>query len=198
MTRLLIVRHGETDWNVIDRVQGHEDISLNERGRAQAAAAAEGLRDVPIAAVYASDLDRAAETARILARPHGLSVSLTPCLRERHWGTWQGQTLDELEATDSDLVGRWRRHEWVTPEAAEEYKDLQERVVAGLRRIAEQHEGETVLIATHGGSVKVFVASILGAPLTAHSAMRLNNVGVTTVLVRDGRYILDSYNVTYP
>jgi len=198
MTRLMIVRHGETEWNAAGRVQGHEDIHLNARGRSQVEAAAAALADEPVAAVYASDLERAAETGRILARPHGLEVKVTPCLRERHWGTWQGRTMAEIEETDAAMAGRWRNHEWVTPEMAEEYEALQERVVSEVRRIAEAHADETVLIATHGGAVKVFVAWVLGAPLDSHSAMRAGNAGVTTILVRNGRYVLESYNVVSP
>jgi broad specificity phosphatase PhoE len=196
MTRILIVRHGETEWNAAGRVQGHEDIPLNERGRAQVAATASALSGIPVAAVYSSDLERAAETGRILAAPHGLKVIVTPCLRERCWGAWEGRTMAEIEETDAAMAGRWRNHEWVTPEMAEEYEALHDRVVGEVQRIAEAHDGETVVVATHGGAVKVIVAWVLGAPLGSHSAMRINNASVTTILVRDGHYVLDSYNVS--
>jgi broad specificity phosphatase PhoE len=198
MTKLLIVRHGETEWNAAGRVQGHDDIPLNEQGRAQVTATAEALRETPVAAAYASDLERAAETGRILAAPHGLEVVVTPCLRERCWGTWEGRTMAEIEEIDAAMAGRWRNHEWVNPEMAEEYEALQDRVVVEVRRIAEAHDGETVLIATHGGAVKVLVAWVLGAPLGSHGAMRINNASVTTILVRSGHYVLDSYNVRIP
>lgn len=198
MTTLMIVRHGETEWNAEGRVQGHEDIHLNARGRAQVEGAARALAHLPIAAVYASDLERAAETGRILAAPHGLSVTVTPLLRERNWGTWEGRTMAEIEETDAAMVGRWRKHEWVTPEMAEEYEIFQERVVSEIRRITEAHDGETVLVATHGGAVKAFVAWVLRAPLDSHSAMRAGNAGVTTVLVRDGHFVLDHYNAQHP
>lgn len=198
MTRLLIVRHGETAWNAEGRVQGHEDIHLNDRGRAQVRAAAEALAPLKVAAVYASDLQRAAETGRILAAPHSLPVTVTPLLRERNWGTWEGRTMAQIEETDAAMAGRWRNHEWVNPEMAEEYEALQERVVGEVRRIAEAHGDETVLIATHGGAVKVFAAWVLGAPLASHSAMRISNAGVTTILHRAGHYVLDSYNVVFP
>jgi len=196
VTRLLIVRHGETDWNAEARVQGHSDVPLNEAGRRQARLAAAALRDEPLAAVYASDLARAAETGRILAEPHGLDVTLTPNLRERFWGDWQGRTLGEIERTDAGLFGRMRAGEWVTPEHAEGYEALQERVVSEIRRIAEKHDGETALVATHGGPVKAFVTWILGAPVSAHNAMRTGNAAITTVFLRHGRFVLETYNAT--
>lgn len=196
MTRLLIVRHGETDWNATARVQGHHDVPLNDVGRQQAERAAAVLAREPVAAVYASDLARAEETARILAAPHSLPVTVTPNLRERHWGAWQGRTMVELEEQDAATYGRLRSGEWVTPEMAEEYEALQDRVVSETRRIAEAHRGETVVLATHGGPVKVFVSWVLGAPLAAHSAMRIGNAAITTVLVRNGRYVLEGYNDT--
>lgn len=197
MTRLLIVRHGETDWNAESRVQGHEDIPLNAEGRRQAAHAAEALAAEPVAAVYSSDLARAAQTARALAAPHGLEVVTTPGLRERLWGAWQGRTLAEIETSDPVEYQRHRSGQWVTPEGAEEYDALRDRVAAEIRRIAEAHPGETVAIATHGGPLKVFVCWLMGAPVSAHFVLRAANAGVTTVLVRNGRYILESYNTQH-
>ena len=92
MTTILLVRHGETDWNLQRRVQGHSDTPLNDNGRAQALALADTLDDVELDAVYASDLARAFETARIVAERRGLTVTSVPGLRERNFGTWEGLT----------------------------------------------------------------------------------------------------------
>lgn len=198
MTRLLIVRHGETEWNAEGRVQGHEDIHLNDRGRAQVEAASLALAAEPVSAIYSSDLHRAVETAHILAAPHNLSVTVTPLLRERNWGAWEGRTMAEIEETDAAMASSWRQHEWVTPNRAEDYEALQKRVVSEICRISDTHTDETVLIATHGGAIKVFAAWVLCAPLASHGAMRVGNAGATTVLVRNGHYVLDSYNVVFP
>src|SRR5262245_65615545 len=96
MTELLLTRHGETDWNREHRVQGHTDVPLNENGREQARALAERLVDVPLAAIYASDLARARETAEIVARRLGLGVVLDPGLREKNFGSWEGLTDVEI------------------------------------------------------------------------------------------------------
>src|SRR5207248_2072590 len=95
MTTLLLVRHGETDWNAAGRLQGHTDRPLNDYGRQQARELGDRLAGDRIAAVYASDLVRARETAEILGERLGLVVVLDPDLREKNWGTWEGLTGDE-------------------------------------------------------------------------------------------------------
>ena len=196
MTRIVIVRHGETDWNAEGRVQGHTDVPLNDAGRRQAESAARALQRAEVAAVYASDLERAAETGRIIAQLHGLDVRLSAALRERNLGVWQGHTLDEVGAFDPENLRLMRAGEWFVPEGGETFEELRERVVAEVRRIAAAHEGQTVVVATHGGPVKVATLAVLQAPFSAHTSMRTENAGLTTFLVRDGRFVLEAYNVT--
>ena len=95
MTTLLLVRHGETDWNAEGKLQGHTDRPLNDYGRRQAQALADRLAGEAIDAVYASDLSRARETAEILGARLGLPVVVDPDLREKNWGSWEGLTSDE-------------------------------------------------------------------------------------------------------
>ena len=147
MTTILLVRHGETDWNLQRRLQGHSDTPLNERGREQARALAAELADEPIDAVYSSDLVRAHETARIVAEQHGLDVTASDDLRERHFGTWEGLHDDEIEAR--------------FPEAAtgvigdgETREAMSRRVFDALQRIAEQHPDGHVLVVSHGGPLR--------------------------------------------
>src|SRR5690606_41498851 len=95
-TQLLLIRHGETAWNLDRRVQGHTDIPLNARGRAQAHSLARALRHEPLAAVYTSDLGRAMATAQPLAQALGLQAQAEPGLRERHFGCFEGRTQAEV------------------------------------------------------------------------------------------------------
>jgi len=192
------VRHGETDWNAQARVQGFSDVPLNQLGREQARRAAAGLANEPVAAVYASDLSRAKETAAILAAPHALPVVEVPALRERSWGSWEGRTLDELSVEDPENLARLRAGQWVTPDGAEEYEALVLRISGAVESIAQAHVDQTVIVTTHGGPIKVLTAWILGAPVGAHSAMRIGNASLTTVIVRNGRFVLESYNVPPP
>ncbi len=151
MTTLLLVRHGETDWNLQRRVQGHSDTPLNDTGRRQAETLADELAGERIDAVYSSDLLRAHETARIVARRRGLDVTATPDLRERHFGTWEG-------LTDAEILFRFpeaRDGPWGDAETKDE---LAHRVLGALHRIAETHPGQRVLVVSHGGPLRVVLA----------------------------------------
>ena len=127
MTTLLLVRHGETDWNAEGRLQGHTDRPLSDYGRGQARGLAEELEGEELEAIYASDLARARETAEIVGERLGLPVVLDPDLREKDWGTWEGLTAVERDRVE--FVG----------ESTEAH---QERMLRALRRIAERHPGD--------------------------------------------------------
>jgi len=150
VTRLLLVRHGETDWNAEGRLQGHTDRPLSDYGRRQAQALAEELADEPLDALYASDLARARETAEIVGARLGLPVVLEPDLREKNWGTWEG--LTPTERAEVEFVG----------ESTEQHE---ERTLGALRRIAERHPGGRILVVTHGGSVRRAQTAALGLAL---------------------------------
>jgi broad specificity phosphatase PhoE len=151
VTTILLVRHGETDWNVERRVQGHTDRPLNDTGRAQAVALADTLEGKQIDAIYSSDLLRAYETARIVAERRSLGVTIVPELRERDFGTWEGLTDEEiLERFPHARTGAWGD--------AETKEQMTERVHAALEQIATEHPDGNVLVITHGGPVRVLLA----------------------------------------
>ena len=168
MTTLLLIRHGETDWNAEGRLQGHTDRPLNDFGRRQAGALAERLAGDGITAVYSSDLSRALETAEILAARLELPVVTDPDLRERNWGNWEG-----LTGTERDRV------EYVG-EATDAHG---ERVLRAVRRIAEQHPGERVVVVTHGGSLRRIQIATYGMALPV-----IENCAVWAVAHEDGSF----------
>jgi broad specificity phosphatase PhoE len=144
---LVLVRHGETDWNRDGRVQGHTDVPLNDTGRQQARAVADLLAEQPLSAAYSSDLARALETATIVAGPLGLEVVALEGLREKHFGSWEGLTGDEVRARyPQAATGHWGDGE--TTEA------MTARVLGALHEIAAAHPGEAVLVVTHGGPMR--------------------------------------------
>jgi 2,3-bisphosphoglycerate-dependent phosphoglycerate mutase len=144
-TRIILARHGETDWNRERRWQGHSDRPLNETGREQAETLAAELAGEPIAAVYSSDLVRAHETARIVADRLGLDVVTVPGLRERRFGSWEGLQDVEVERLFPGLHG---------PPDAEPRDDMTRRVLESLERIAAANDGRTVLVVSHGGPIR--------------------------------------------
>jgi phosphoserine phosphatase len=147
MTTILLVRHGETDWNRERRVQGHSDTPLNETGRTQARALLEEIVGEEIDAVYSSDLLRAHETARIVAEARGLEVTAIRDLRERHFGSWEGLTGDEILVRFPDAAdGPWGD--------GETKQEMRRRVLDALQRIAEAHPDGRVLVVSHGGPLR--------------------------------------------
>jgi broad specificity phosphatase PhoE len=145
---LLLLRHGETVFNAQDRAQGFSDSELTELGRRQAQALANALAKETLDAVYASDLQRAMDTARIIAQPHGLSVQADPGLREIHQGIFEGLSVTEIRTQYSELVEKWRAapDRFVMP-GGESLAQVQERAWASVQRIVAAHlEGQVVAV----------------------------------------------------
>jgi broad specificity phosphatase PhoE len=157
VTEQLLVRHGETDWNREGRFQGHADPPLNDLGRAQAAELATALAGEEVAAVYSSPLERAFETAELLAAPRGLAAVPVEGLREIDVGSWQGLTRAEIEARFPREFRRWLDYGrgW---NDGETYEEMGERVVAALRELATRHEQERIMVVTHGGPIRAALA----------------------------------------
>jgi broad specificity phosphatase PhoE len=170
VTTIFLARHGETDWNAEERWQGHADTALNERGREQARTLARRLAGVPFDAVYASDLQRARETAEIVAEGLGLPVRLEPELREIDVGSWQG-------LTNSEVLTRFPGVDRPDGESLEAFR---ERVLRALDAISARHGGN-VLVVAHGGCARTVQRHLLGEPLPT-----LENCGVYVVRHQNG------------
>jgi broad specificity phosphatase PhoE len=153
VTTLLLVRHGETDWNRDGRWQGHSDTHLNELGREQARRVAAELDGIDV--MYSSDLARARETAEIIAEELELDVRADDRLRERSFGAWEGLTAPEIEERFPDELSRWRSGEGPGAADAEPFDRFAERVREALDDVVARHPGETVLVVTHGGTIRV-------------------------------------------
>jgi broad specificity phosphatase PhoE len=177
VTTILLARHGETDWNLQRRVQGHSDTPLNQTGRAQALALAKALEGAELDAVYSSDLARAFDTARAVADRIGLAVTVLPELRERHFGSWEGLTDDEILARFPAV----RSGSWGDGETKE---DMQERVLGALQRIAAEQPGGRVLVVTHGGPVRALLVEC-----GLDSRGPIGNCSLYEVRLQDGRFV---------
>jgi probable phosphoglycerate mutase len=181
MTQVLVARHGETDWNREGRWQGHGGPGLNDHGRAQARALAERLRPVAVQALYTSDLDRARQTAEIVAAAIGIDPVLEPGLREVDNGDWRGLTREQVHERNPEGYQRWLEggSGWA---GGETYQDMHARVVATLERLAAAHPGGSILLVAHGGTVRTVVAHAVG--LTTHDRRHIDgaaNCSLTTV-----------------
>ena len=161
-TRLIIWRHGNTDWNASERFQGQLDVPLNELGMAQAQAAAAVLAELNPDALVTSDLQRAAHTAAALAERTGLTAHRDARLRERHFGAWQGLTRAEIQERSPGGFEAWRNGDPLTVDGIERAEDLLKRAGEGLFAAADRAPGGTVVVATHGGTARWALSAVLG------------------------------------
>ena len=188
MTTVYLARHGESDWNVARRWQGHADRPLTELGRRQAAELAERLAEVPLDAVYSSDLLRARETAEAIAGPRGLPVHALRELREIDVGSWSGLTRPEAEERFPEAYLRWTQggHGW---DDGEEYEQMAKRVVDAVLGVAARHPGGCALVVAHGGPIRALHAVALGIDLSSHRRVRPvePNARLSRIAVEDGR-----------
>ena len=183
MTQIYLARHGETEWNTIQRVQGWTDIPLSARGVAQAEALGARMERVPLTAVYSSDLGRAMETARHAAARHGLPVTPLRGLREKRFGEWEGLTQTELER---DYPALWHRYHTERDQSTaipggETWPQVQSRMTAALKKILRAHPGaqEAVLLVGHGGSGRIVVLEALKAALPTLLRLHLDNASLS-------------------
>ncbi|WP_300453616.1 histidine phosphatase family protein [Accumulibacter sp.] len=197
-THICLVRHGETNWNAEQRIQGQIDIGLNAAGLAQADAAAKWLSGEPVAALYSSDLLRARQTAQSIANRLGLVPILRPEFRERRYGLFEGLTYSESRAayTAEYLSFERRDPEFVIPCGGESLQQLHERVSTGLWLLAADHRGETIIVVTHGGVLDIVNRLVRGNPLSAPRDFLIPNAAINWVSVRGDSWRLEAWGQT--
>ncbi|GAB4535786.1 MAG: histidine phosphatase family protein [Anaerolineae bacterium] len=183
-TTLLLVRHALNDW-VGDRLAGWTpDIHLNDKGRGQAEALAQRLADKPLAAVYSSPLERAVETASIIARPHNLEVQIREGVGEVRYGKWTGQSLKELAKEDAWRVVQFYPSGAYFPDG-EGIREMQARAVAELDSIAAAHPSETVLVVSHADVIKASLAHYAGLHLDMFQRLVISPASLSVVAFTD-------------
>ena len=198
MTKLILVRHGQTLWNHASRYQGHSDIELSDAGRAQARMLAERLADEELQAVYASDLKRAMETASIIAEPHGLSVELQPQLREINFGAWEGLTYQEIKTRYSDIADNWHASPGqVQIPNGESFQELTARANSAILSLIKKHDQATIAVVTHGGTIRSIICALLGVDLNNLFRIRQDNGALNIIDYYDGYGILGLLNDTH-
>ena len=161
--RLFVVRHGETAWSRERRFAGARDVPLAEQGLRQCEAVAQALGGKPVAAVYASPLERARASAEVIAKPHRLAVGIEPGFREMAFGEWEGLTRDEVARHFPEAYERWRAapHRLVLP-GGERLTDVALRVKHAVDALVETHPGETVVLVSHAIVLRLIVLQALG------------------------------------
>jgi broad specificity phosphatase PhoE len=165
MTQLILIRHGETDWNVEGRWQGQADVPLNENGLKQAEQIAQLLSNRKIQAIYTSDSTRTRRTAEVLGRVIGLRVYIDIRLREIHQGEWQGLLITEIkERYSEEFRSRRANPLTIAPPGGETTKQVQERALSFIKDISDHYPNEAVAIVSHGFTIAVIVAHLKRIP----------------------------------
>ena len=197
MTQIILVRHGETEWNVKEIFRGRIDIELNETGIKQAELLAEYLSDLKIDAIYSSPLKRALKTAEIIANYHKLDVEVTPGLIDFNYGEWQGLPHQEVKNKYKELYVKWTKnpHQLKMP-AGESLNEVRERAMGVVNNIIAKYEG-TVVLVSHRVVNKVLICALLGLNSSHFWNIRLDTCGITTFIYENGRFILTKHNDTF-
>jgi probable phosphoglycerate mutase len=182
-TRIIAVRHGETDWNVQARLQGHQDIGLNANGRLQAQQLAEALAHETISAIYASDLSRAWDTACAVAQGTGVTLKAETGLRERCFGAFEGLTPAEVQQRWPEQAQHWRLREphWA-PVGGESLDALRQRVAHTADKLAARYVGEQIVWVTHGGVLDILYRLATGQDLQTPRHWDLGNASINRLL----------------
>jgi len=182
ITRICLVRHGETAWNAEGRVQGQLDIPLNLTGRAQARATAAALAGEDFSAIYSSDLMRVRQTAEPSARRLALTVALDAALRERHYGMFESLTYVEVRERFPEHYARFRNKDPEFDfESGESLRDFAERAIGAVSRLIERHAGEQILIFTHGGVLEMVYRHAKAVAMSAPRDFEIPNAGLNWV-----------------
>ena len=196
MTKIILARHGETEWNVGEVFRGRIDIELNETGTKQAELLAEYLSDSEIDAIYSSPLKRALKTAEVIASHHKLDVEIAPGLIDFDFGKWQGLSHQEVKDKYKALYAEWvSRPDQARMPDGESLNDVRERAMSVVGDVIAKHE-ETVVLVAHRVVNKVLICALLGLDNSHFWDIRQDTCGITTFTYENGRFILTEHNNT--
>ncbi len=197
MGKWFILRHGETEWNALGRIQGHTDISLSEAGNRQAELAARRLAGVVFDAAYCSDLRRSVETARKVLGRRSVPLHTTPSLREYDKGVFEGLTVQQTKELYPELYEASLVKDLdFAPPGGESTRQTSSRIADFISNLREDYGDRTVLIVGHGGALRAVFVALMKLPLEANWRFLLDNCGVSVVDVYSDNAVLQLFNDT--
>ena len=190
-TKVIAVRHGETQWNLEGRFQGQLDSPLTKNGLSQAKAVAKTLSTHNVSLIYSSDLGRALQTAEQISEATDIDILTDNRLRERHFGIFQGMTESDMRASMPDEINnpKHRDPDYIIPEG-ESMRQASQRGVSCISEIVQNHPGETIVVVTHGGILESFFRYVIGIPFEAPRMYKIWNTGLNIFSHSNGRWEL--------
>ena len=196
MTDIILVRHGETEWNLAEIFRGRIDVGLNETGVKQAELLAEYLSDVKIESIYSSPLKRAVKTAEAIAGYHRIDIKITPGLIDFNFGEWQGLPHQEVQKRYKELYTEWLNnpHQVVIP-GGESLNDVRQRAIAAVDDAIAKYKG-TVILVSHRVVNKVLICALLGLDNSHFWQIRQDTCSITSFSYENERFILTRHNDT--
>ena len=198
MTRIILVRHGQTEWNRVERFRGRADVPLNETGLAQAEATGRRVKaQWTPTTIYASPLSRAVRTAEAIAKHYSLPVQVHPGLADIDYGEWQGLTPDEARQRWPEQVDNWYNHpEQALIPAGETLADLRLRAMQTVGELARRHEGETIVLLGHTVINRIILLGVLGLGNERFWHIRQDTCAINVFESQGDDYVLVSLNDT--
>jgi len=197
MTRIILVRHGQTEWNREERFRGWADLDLNDLGKRQAEATAEKVAQWSVAAVYSSPLRRAVTTARILAKRLGLEVKLLPGLIDINYGEWQGLSPEEALAKDGSLYVLWLKSPYLVQfPGGESLREVRDRAVATVDDLITNRSEETIALVSHKVVCQLLLLHFLGLDNSHFWQVTQDVSAINLFEINDGRPVAFLLNDT--
>ena len=197
MTAIILIRHGETDWNREQVFRGRIDVALNEVGLTQARAVQESLKDTEIDGIYSSPLSRAFETATIVGENRNVAVRGEEGLIDIDFGAWQGLSHQKVKEEYKDLYETWlAQPDLVTFPDGESLKEVRIRSMESLEEVIKNNPGKTLALVSHRVVLKVLLCTILGLELSRFWYLRQDTCAINRVEYKDGNYFLTLLNDT--
>lgn len=194
-TRFYLIRHGETVWNKEKRYQGWTDIELSEKGKKQAELLGKRFQNLKINAVYSSPLKRAVKTAQPIADTANLPVIIDEHFKEINFGAWEGGTVEELTQQYGKEFSDFFESPFEYPFPGEgSFAHVAERSLKGFQLLLEKHKGQSVVIVSHGGLLRVLMIKLMGMDISFYRKTWLNNTSITTIDMIDGNPLLYTLN----
>lgn len=183
---IYIVRHGQTEWNLLGKTQGHGNSDLTPRGIEQAELLADSMTKYPIDYIYSSDLGRAYQTAEIIGNKLSIEVEKTEALREMNFGTWEGRIIKDIIEEDPELYKMWRNepHLAKIPQG-ETLSQIKERTDAFIKEINEKYDGKHIVLVTHSLCARIMLLSFLDSDVKNIYRINQANTALNIIELRD-------------
>ena len=197
MVKLVLIRHGQTVWNKLGKYQGQADIELSELGVQQAVQLGENYPFEKPAAIFSSDLKRAQDTAREVARHFDMEITPVEGFREIKFGKWEGLTYNEIhEGWPEEHSKLFSQPDSVTCPGGECFAQVRDRAVGQIKSILQQYHDGSVVIVAHGGVIRTILCYALGMPLSNMWRIRQDNTALNLVTVYDENMVVELMNST--